>query len=334
MNETTEKQSKLLGLPYEIRTMIFKRLLLRDVKSLALTNESMLDTYVNMNQHMSDKISFKSSTDRFKQCFHLKNFKEITLDFFATNITYDDCISFCMKQRQIEKIKIHDITYDGISASVALHKSINLKNLTVLEIDFLIEPRDDADYLLPFVQSTTALRKLTYKNGILNKESMKQISRNVELKSIRLQNVFIFNVLSLKEMLCYMRNLRTFHYFYFHFTRLMTMVRTLEALFDMTSHMPCLTDFKISVWQELNLPFLNQTNLFTRQYQAFKLVQGNASPFFRAIIPLVNSFRLSDFELLYLNESFPSTEREKATIKYTITDNESRTLKFYNYTTE
>lgn len=334
MNESSEKESKLLDLPYEIRTAIYKKLLLRDVRSLALTNKRMLATYVDMNRHISDKISFNSATDHFKQCSHIRCLKEITLDFFATNISYEDCINFCMKQKQIEKIKIYDITYEGIKTSVAIHRHINLKNLTVLEIDFLIEPRDDTDYLLPFIQCTTALRKLIYKNGVLNKESMKQLSKNVDLKYIKLQNVFIFNVLSFKEMLCYMRNLHTFHYFYFHFTRLMTMVRTLESLFDMTSHMPCLTDFKISVWQELNLPFLNQTNLFTRQYQAFKLAQGNASPFFRAIIPLINSFRLGEFELLYFNEAFPSNKLERATIKYTITDNESRTLKFYNYTTE
>lgn len=332
MHGTSEKE--FLELPYEIRTIIYKKLHLKDIEALALTNKDMLTTYINMDKHIGDKISFDSARDRFKQCHHLTCLKKINLDFFSSNISFNECIEFCLKQRQIEKIKIHDMVYDGLTSLIVLHQPINLEHLTVLEIDFMIEPRDDVDYLLPFVQNTTALKKLIYKNGILSKASMEQISKSKNMECMKLQNVFTFNLLSFKSMITSIKKLKTFHYFYFHFTRLMSMVRALETILDMTPYMPKLTNFKISVWQELNLPYLNQTIMFTRNYQTFKLVRGNAASFFRAIVPLINTFRLSDFELIYINESFPLNQHEKATIKYMITDIEFRTVKHYNYITE
>lgn len=316
-----------------MHALIFKYTFLNDAKALACTCQKMSSTYREVNKHLTDKISFNSKRDDFKKCSHLTNLKEFILDYFPSDTTYNECIEFCLRQKRIEKIKIYGLVHDGPSPC----KSFNypaLEYLSELDVEFLTAPSDTEDYLLPFIQHTTTLRKLTLQNSVLQKETMEQLSRNENLGIVKLQNVFIFDIIHFRLMLSNLKQMRKFLYFYFQFTRLMNMVRTVEAIFDIFPSLPLLRDLKITVWQELNLPNLNSTISHTRQYHTFILTRGNAASFFRAIIPLVNSFRLYDFELFYFNKHLTVSNLENASIKYNITDDETQIVKYYNYTTE
>lgn len=327
------KTINFLDLPYEMHALIFKCTFLSDAKALACTCQKMSSTYREMNNHLTDKISFNSERDDFKKCSHITNLKEFILDYFPSDTTYNECIEFCLRQKRIEKIKLYGLIYDGPSPCKIFNYPA-LKHLKELELEFITAPSETEDYLLPFIQNTTTLRKLSLRNSILQKETMEQISRNENLGIVKFQNVFIFNIIHFRIMLSNLRRIRKFTYFYFRFTRLMNMVRTVEAIFDIFPSLPLLQDLKITVWQELNLPNLHATVTHKRQYHTFVLTKGNAASFFRAIIPLVNSFRLHDFELFYFNKFPTLTELENATIKYNITDDETQIVKFYDYTTE
>lgn len=112
------------------------------------------------------------------------------------------------------------------------------------------------------------------------------------------------------------------------------MVKTIEAIFEYYPQMPMLRDLKISIWQDMNIRRIQETITYKRQYHTFKVTRGNAAPLFRAIIPLVNPFILTEFELFYFNKYFGLDEFERASMKYNITDGDTQIIKLHEYTTE
>lgn len=330
---TQPKAIKFLDLPYEIHALIFRHTLLQDAKALARTCPKMYTTYNAINTCLADKISFNSKRDSLKKVAHLTSLKEIILDYFPSDANYDECIELCLRQQSIERIILYGLIYDGITTN-RIFKYPVMEHLTELEIKFLTVPYTGEDYLLPFVQNTTTLHKIKLENIILNAETMDYLAKNENMKSFKLQNVFIFNMVHFRLMLSKMKKLKTFFFFFFQFTQLMNMVKTIEAIFEYIPQMPILRDLKITLWQDLNIAHINETVSYRRQYHTFKMTRGNAASLFRAIIPLINSFRLTDFEIFYFNKYIGVNEFERASMKYNISDEETQTIKLYEYTTE
>lgn len=330
---TRPKAIKFLDLPYEIHALIFKYTLLNDAKALALTCRKMYTAYNEIDKCLADKIIFNSKRDNFKTCTHLTSFKEIILDYFISDASYDECIELCLRQKRIEKIKLYGLIYDGVSPTkIFVYPA--MEYLTELELKFVNTPYANEDYLLPFIQNTTTLRSLKLENIILSTETMDRLSKNENLNFIKLENVFIFDMIHFRLMLTKMKQIQTFLFFYFRFTQLMNMVHTIEAIFECLPHMKKLQEIKITVWQELNITNLHDTVTYIRQFHTFRITKGNAASFIRAVIPLINSFRLTEFELLYFNRyPYPNTF-EKTSIRYNISDQETRVVKLYNFTTE
>lgn len=327
------KAIKFLDLPYELHALIFKHTLLNDAKALALTCRKMYTTYNEIDKCLADKIIFNSKRDNFRTCTHLTSFKKITLDYFISDASYDECIELCLRQKRIEKIKIYGLIYDNITPSkIFVYPA--MEYLTELELKFVNIPYANEDYLLPFIQNTTTLRSLKLENIILNTETMDHLSKNENLNYIKLENVFIFDMIHFRLMLSKMKQMQTFLFFYFRFTQLMNMVHTIEAIFECLHNMTKLKELKITVWQELNIANLHTTVTYARQYHTFRIKKGNASSFIRAIVPLINSFRLTEFELLYFNRYPQSRVFEKTSMRYNISDQETQVVKLYNFTTE
>lgn len=329
---TQPKAINFLELPYEIHALIFKHTLLQDAKALARTCQKMYTTYNEINKCLADKISFNSKYDDFKKVTHLTCLKEIILDYFPSDASYDECIELCLRQKSIERIILFGLIYDGITTT-RIFKYPVMKYLTELELKFLTAPYAGDDYLLPFVQNTTTLQKIKLENIILNAETMDYLAKNENMKCIKFQNVFIYDIVHFRLMLSKLKRMKTFFYFFFQFTHLTNMVKTIEAIFEYYPQMPMLRDLKISIWQDMNIRQIQETITYKRQYHTFK-VRGNAAPLFRAIIPLVNPFILTEFELFYFNKYFGLDEFKRASMKYNITDEETQIIKLHEYTTE
>lgn len=331
MNQS--KATHFLDFPYEIYASIFKYAFLDDARALACTCKQMNFMYRELNTHMSDKIIFNSKRDNFEKYMHVTNLKEIIMHYSPGKVNYAQCIKFCLRQKHIEKIVIIGIIYDGTSP-VYECRYPTLERLTDLTLDFLTASREDGNYLLPFVKNIVTLSRLTVRNSMLNQETMVALSNNEHMSYMSLENVAVFHKLYLRNMLKKMRNIRTLSFVHLQFTRLMHVMRTVEELFDATVYMPKLKDLKVSVWQEFGSTYHRATTGYERINNTFKLSRGNSISFFRAMVPLINTFRLSEFELIYINNYMPETDFEQTLMKYKIADDETCCAKYYTYITE
>lgn len=327
------KAIHFLDLPYEIYATIYKYAFLDDAKALACTCQKMNSVYGELNTHISDKILFNSERDNFNKCRRAINLKEIIIYYAPWKASYTQCIDFCLRQKHVEKIVIFGIIYSG-SVSTNGNKYPPMKRLSELRLDFLTAARRDGNYILPFVKDIMTISKFTVKNSTLNQETMVALSNNVNMSYICFENVNVRQRLDFRIMLTKLRNIKTLTFLHLQFTRLLDVAATVEALVDVIPCMPNLNDLKISVWQELGVTHLINTEHYERTSNIFRLSRGNSIPFFRSMIPLVSSFRINDFELFYINENMPEANSERTLLKYKITDNETYNVKHYTYTTD
>lgn len=235
----------------------------------------------------------------------------------------------------MERIKIYGLVHVK-TMQKEIYDYPTMEHLTSLTLEFLTPPHEEEDYVLPFVQKTTSLRKLCLKNSVITGDAIEYLAKNEHLKYMKLHNVLVFNIIYFRAMLRKLKKIQAIQYFYNQFTRLMLMIATLESIFEAMPEMPLLRDLKISVWQDLRLDYsyLNDSILYDQEYRSFKLARGNTMSFFKAMIPLVNSFRLEDFELTYFNENLLEPTIERASMKYNIRDDTMQIKKRYSYTTE
>lgn len=322
----------IMDLPYAIHAHIYKKLPLKAIRSMALTNKHMLHTYENINTRKMDKIAFNSKYDRFENYEMHKELKEIILDLFDTDSTYEQSIKFCLNQDLIETIKLRSIIHDNYKYANVPYA--HLEHLSHVEISLLTQNDIHTDYLQPIIECTNALKFIKYENGTLTRDSMMQITRNEKLKVLKLQNVTIHNILAFRTLLTKIKNIEVFHYGNFHFEQLMIVIKTLESIFDLAMKLPKLQDIKISAWQELNIDTIRETRLYELTFDNFHLEKGDSASFFAAILPLLNQYGVNSFEIFYVNHNYPDALQEKANIHYKLIDACLFTVKAYKYGTD
>lgn len=330
--ESDDKPVKtgMLDLPYEIYSQIYKKLPLKSIKTLSISQKHLYHTYENLNIRIADKIQFHSKFDVFEDHESLTTLKEVIIDLFDLNINYEKCIKFCLKQTQIERIKIIGIVNDKHFFQENIPHTI-LKHLKDIHISMITQSDENMDYLLPLVACSHVLEKITFEHGTLTREAMIEMSRSKTLRFLKLHNVIIYNLRAFRTLSTLLPNLEEFHYYNFCFIRIMAVIRTLEAIFGIIFAAPNLTKVKISTWQELNIDTLRETRLFKTEQNDFKLLKGNIVSFFSAVLPLMQHRDANTFELYYSNTNYPQIENEKASIRYKLRDNITNTIRIFEY---
>lgn len=321
----------ILDLPYEIYSHIYKKLPLRGIQALSISHKRLYHTYENINISIADKIAFNSKFDFFKDHKHLTTLKEVIIDLYDLEIDFENCLKFCFNQTKIERIKIIGILNDNfVYANVPFTDLTNLKDI---QISIIAQNKPNIDYLLPLVECSKILEKITFENGTLTRNTMMEISKSKNIKFMKLHNVTIYDIRAFRTLLTLLPNLEEFHYYNFSFIRMLAVVRTLEAIFNIVFSLPKIRNVKISAWQELNADTLRETCMYKTEHNNFNLLKGNAVSFFSAILPLMQHNHANSFEIFYSNPNYTQTENEKASIRYKLTDCCTSTLKTYQYST-
>lgn len=120
----------ILDLPYEIYSHIYKKLPLKSIQALSISQKHLYHTYENLNTRITDKIQFHSKFDPFNdEHERLTTLKEIIIDLIDLNADYERCLKFCLKQKQIERIKIKGI----INHKFSKDKTTTLKRNTHID---------------------------------------------------------------------------------------------------------------------------------------------------------------------------------------------------------
>lgn len=331
-NTTEQPTDKgILDLPYEIYSQIYKKLPLRGIQALSISHKRLYHTYENLNISIADKIAFNSKFDFFEDHKHLTTLKEILVDLYDLEIDFEQCLKFCFNQKEIEKIKIIGILNDNfVYANIPF---TDLTRLKEIQISIIAQNKPNIDYLLPIVECTKILEKITFENGTLSRNTMMEISKNRNIKFMKLHNVTIYDIRSFRTLLTLLPDLEEFHYYNFSFIRMLAVTRTLEAIFNIVFASPKLQHVKISAWQELNADTLRETCTYKTEHYSFNLLKGNAVSFFSAILPLMQHNHANTFEIFYSNPDYTKTEDEKASIRYKLADCCASTLKSYKYST-
>lgn len=172
---------------------------MRGIQALSISHKRLYHTYENLNIRSADKITFNSKFDLFEINKDMTTLKEVIIDIFDLNMDYEQWLKFCFKQPTIEKIKITGIINDDfIYANVPF---ATLNKLKEVHIALIVQNKYNIDFLLPIVECSNMLEKITFENGILTRETIMEISKSKNLKSLELNNVSILNIPAFRILL-------------------------------------------------------------------------------------------------------------------------------------
>lgn len=325
----TAENRSLMDLPYEVYAKIHEYLQLQDIRALSRANKHMFTTYKNINATYTDKISYHSTHDSFEAYERHEKLKQITADLLDINATFEQCVKFCLRNDEVERIEIKCIANETYNPGAIPYAY--LTKLTHLNISAIVQSNYSYDYILPILDCTNTLQSLIYENGTLSNESMNQLRRNENLKNIKLQNVNINNIHAFHKLLSHMKNIEKLEYYNFSFSRLLPETQILNAIFDNVDNLSKLKHVKITAWQKHD----HETTWETREYNPsvynFKLRPKNAASFFSALLPLLTVQTLARFELYYDDRTNPNSAKGLAVLRYTLVDTNAETLKTFVY---
>lgn len=301
------------------------------MQALAQTNKHFYEIYTKINSNYADKVAFNTKHDKITEYQEQGKLKQVILNQYECDNSFEDFIRFCYAHPLLEKITIRGVINDSFDYAEIPYAS--LKYLTHIEISILIHNEKAIDYVLPLVESSHVLQSIVIENVILTRAAMMEISLSKNLKRLKMMNVSIFNTRAFYMLLQKMENIEEFYYIYHYFIAMSPVIKTLEAILDVTPSWEHTRILKISAWQAIGQETMRETRMFDRPYSHYILGKGNARSFFSVVLPLLSIKYATQMEIFYVNRDLPNTTGERGSIQYSIIDSIEKKVKTFRYTT-